>query len=205
LTVEVYEPLLNAKLKIKADLIVLSSAAIPPKDAETLNKLFKVPLDQNGFFLEAHVKLRPVDFATDGVFICGSAHYPKTINETIAQASAAASRACIILSKDSLESEAAVSQVDENKCKGCGLCVEVCPFDAIELRTEEVLLEKVRFQSRKAYINPIVCKGCGSCAVTCPLGAITPQFFTDEQIEASLEALTVGVPKLREVKEYVIA
>jgi heterodisulfide reductase subunit A len=205
LKVTISDPLVNRKLTIRPDLIVLSSALVPNEDNEKISRLFKVPLDENGFFLEAHVKLRPVDFATDGVFVCGAAHYPKTITESIAQASAAASRACIILSKDSLESEAAVSQVDEKRCKGCGICVEVCPFDAIELRTEEVLLEKVRFQSRKAYINPIVCKGCGSCAVACPLGAITPQFFTDEQIEASLEALTVGIPKLREVKEYVIA
>ncbi len=197
LTVEIYEPLLNAKLKLKADLVVLSSAITPTKDAETLSKMFKVPLDENGFFLEAHVKLRPVDFATDGVFVCGTAHYPKMIYESIAQASATASRACIILSKDSLESEAAISLVDETKCKGCGACIEVCPYEAIELRSEETLIEKVLFESRKAHINPIVCKGCGSCAVACPLGAITPQHFTSGQIEASLEKATVRIPTLK--------
>ncbi len=197
MTVEMHEPLLNAKLKLKADLVVLSIAITSTKDAETLSKLFKVPLDKNGFFLEAHVKLRPVDFATDGVFVCGTAHYPKMIYESIAQASATASRACIILSKDSLESEAAISQVDETKCKGCGACVEVCPFEAIELRSEETLIEKVQFQSRKAHINPITCKGCGSCAVACPLGAIAPQHFTGGQIETSLEAATVRIPTLK--------
>jgi heterodisulfide reductase subunit A len=197
LTVEIHEHLLNAKLKLKADLVVLSSAITPTKDAETLSKMFKVPLDNNGFFLEAHVKLRPVDFATDGVFVCGTAHYPKMIYESIAQASAAASRACIILAKDSLESEAAISQVDETKCKGCGACVEVCPFEAIELRSEETLIEKVPFISRKAHINPIICKGCGSCAVACPLGAITPQHFTNRQIESALEAATVRIPTLK--------
>jgi heterodisulfide reductase subunit A len=116
------------------------------------------------------------------------------IYESIAQASATASRACIILSKDSLESEAAISQVDETKCKGCGACIEVCPFKAIELRTEEIMVEKVLFQNRKAHINPIVCKGCGSCAVSCPLGAITPQHFTSRQIEASLEATIARIP-----------
>jgi heterodisulfide reductase subunit A len=159
--------------------------------------MFKVPLDKNGFFLEAHVKLRPVDFATDGVFVCGTAHYPKMIYESISQASATASRACIVLSKDSLESEAAISQVDENKCKGCGTCAEVCPFEAIELRTEETMIEKVPFQSRKAHINPIVCKGCGSCAVACPLGAITPQHFTTGQIESSLETAIIRIPPVK--------
>jgi heterodisulfide reductase subunit A len=194
LKVEIHEPLLNANLKLKADFVVLSNSITHAKDAETLSKMFKVPLDENGFFLEAHVKLRPVDFATDGVFVCGTAHYPKMIYESIAQASATASRACIILSKDSLESEAAISQVDETKCKGCGACIEVCPFKAIELRTEEIMVEKVLFQNRKAHINPIVCKGCGSCAVSCPLGAITPQHFTSRQIEASLEATITRIP-----------
>jgi len=197
LTVEVYDPLFNAKLRLKADLVVLSSAITSTKDAETLSKMFKVPLDENGFFLEAHVKLRPVDFATDGVFVCGTAHYPKMIYESIAQASATASRACIILSKDNLESEAAISLVDETKCKGCGACIEVCPYEAIELRSEETLIEKVRFESRKAHINPITCKGCGSCAVTCPLGAIAPQHFASGQIEASLEAATIRIPTLK--------
>ncbi len=134
------------------------------------------------------MKLRPVDFATDGVFVCGTAHSPKMIYESIAQASAAASRACTILSKDYIESEGAISVVDEEKCKGCGICVEVCPFKAIELQPEEMILEKVMFPTRKAYINPITCKGCGSCAVACPVGAITPQHFSKQQIEASLEA-----------------
>jgi len=197
LTIEIYDPLLNTKLKLKADLVVLSSAITPIKDVETLSKMFKVPLDENRFFLEAHVKLRPVDFATDGVFVCGTAHYPKMIYESISQASATASRACIILSKDSLESEAAISLVDETRCKGCGACIEVCPYEAIELRSEETLIEKVLFESRKAHINPIICKGCGSCAVTCPLGAIAPQHFTNRQIEASLEKATVRIPTLK--------
>ncbi len=119
------------------------------------------------------------------------------IYESITQASAAASRACIILSKDSLESEAAISQVDEVKCKGCGACVEVCPFKAIELRSEETLIEKVLFESRKAHVNPIICKGCGSCAVACPLGAIAPQHFTSGQIESSLDAAIIRIPTLK--------
>ncbi|MFQ6065586.1 MAG: FAD-dependent oxidoreductase, partial [Candidatus Bathyarchaeia archaeon] len=191
LTVEVYEPLFKTKLKLKVDLVVLGSAITPPKDAEALSKMFKVPLDENGFFLEAHMKLRPVDFATDGVFVCGTAHYPKMIHESIAQASAAASRACLILSKDTLESEAVISLVDEEKCKGCGECIDVCPFEAIELQPEEMVLEKVKFPTRKAHINPIICKGCGSCAVVCPVGAITPEHFTKQQIEASLEAAII--------------
>ncbi|MEJ2271828.1 MAG: 4Fe-4S binding protein, partial [Candidatus Bathyarchaeota archaeon] len=191
LTIESYDPLLNAKVKLKADYLVLSTAITPPIDAEKLSKIFKVPLNANGFFLEAHMKLRPVDFATDGVFVCGTAHYPKMINESITQASAAASRACTILSKDHMESEGAVSIVDEEKCKGCGSCVEVCPYNAIELVSEEMLLEKESFSTRKASINPIVCKGCGSCAVACPVEAITPQHFSKRQIEASIKAVNL--------------
>jgi len=191
LTVEIYDPMFDSKLRLRPDLIVLSSAIVPRDDYDKLSKMFKVPLDANGFFLEAHVKLRPVDFATDGVFVCGTAHSPKMIYESIAQASAAASHACTILSKDSIESEGAIGVVDEEKCKGCGICVEVCPFKAIELQPEEMILEKVKFLTRKAYINPITCKGCGSCAVECPVGAITPQHFSKQQIEASLEAAII--------------
>lgn len=191
LTVTFPELLMNKRMVIHPDLIVLSNTIIPNEDNEKISRLFKVPLGQNGFFLEAHVKLRPVDFATDGVFVCGTAHYPKMVNEAIAQASAAASRACTILSKDYIESEGAISVVNEEKCKGCGMCVEVCPFKAIELRPEEIVLGKVRFQTRSAYINPIICKGCGSCAVACPVDAITPQHFTKQQIVASVEAALV--------------
>ncbi len=186
LTVELWEPLLGVRLQIKPDLVVLSSTITPPADAESLSKMFKVPLDANGFFLEAHVKLRPVDFATEGVFVCGTAHSPKMIDESIAQASACASRACTILSKDHIESEGAISKVDDEKCKGCGLCVEACPFKAIELTPQDVTLETVMFQTRKATINPVTCKGCGCCAVACPVGAIVPEHFTREQIEAEL-------------------
>jgi heterodisulfide reductase subunit A len=193
LTVELYDPMFNSKLRLRPDLIVLSSAIVPREDYDKLSKMFKVPLDANGFFLEAHVKLRPVDFATDGVFVCGTAHSPKMIYESIAQASAAASRACTILSKDNIESEGAISMVDEEKCKGCGICVEVCPFKAIELQPEELILEKVKFETRKAYINPITCKGCGSCAVACPVGAITPRHFSKKQIEASLEEAVIKI------------
>ncbi len=191
LVIETYEPLLETKLRLKADFVVLSTPMTPPNDAEILSQMFKVPLNANGFFLEAHMKLRPVDFATDGIFVCGTAHYPKMINECITQASAAAARACTILSKDYIESEGAISIVDNNKCKGCGSCIEICPYNAIELQSEELVLEKVVFLTRKANINPVVCKGCGSCAVACPVGAITPQHFSSLQIEASLKAINM--------------
>jgi heterodisulfide reductase subunit A len=181
------DPFLDARLSIEADLLVLSVATVPPESNKELGQLFKVPLSKEGFFLEAHVKLRPVDFATDGVFLCGMAHYPKHIEETIAQANAAGSRAGILLARGKVEAEANISVIDETRCKGCGLCVAVCPSKAISLEDRNVRLESLEFNARKAAINPASCKGCGSCAATCPVGAISPLHFTTEQIEAMID------------------
>ena len=138
--------------------------------------MLKVPLNADGFFLEAHVKLRPVDFATEGVFVCGLAHYPKDVSETIAQAKAAAARATTILAKDEIEAEGKVSQIRKERCVGCGLCVEVCPYQAIELDEEE----------RVAVANEALCKGCGACAASCRTAAIDLRGFNNEQILAVL-------------------
>ncbi len=143
--------------------------------------MLKVPLNSEGFFLEAHVKLRPVDFATDGVFVCGLAHYPKDVSESVAQARAAAGRAMTILSKDTIEAEGRVSQVRLDRCVGCGACVAVCPFVAIEIDEEK----------RVAVVNEALCKGCGACTATCRSGAIDLRGFRDEQLAAAIEAATV--------------
>ncbi|NLJ60186.1 MAG: 4Fe-4S binding protein, partial [Firmicutes bacterium] len=132
-----------------------------------------------GFFLEAHMKLRPVDFATEGVFVAGLAHSPKTLDETIAQAHAAAGRACTVLSQGVIMAEGIKSEVLKTRCIGCGLCVEVCQYNAIELDDKDDL----------AVVNSALCKGCGLCASTCRCGAITLKGFTEEEILAEVDAL----------------
>ncbi|MFQ6118348.1 MAG: 4Fe-4S binding protein, partial [Methanosarcinales archaeon] len=157
------------------------------------SKLFKIPLDRNGFFLEAHAKLKPVEFATTGVFLCGTAQSPKLIDEGIAQASGVAAKACAILSKQQMETEATISVVDESLCIGCGSCVEVCPFGAPSLNEVEVKTEEVVYMAKKSKINPVMCKGCGSCAAACPVGAINAKHFTSPQILAAIKAFGGGI------------
>ena len=180
LKVRVYDTLLGAEHVIEPELLVLSSAMIPSEGAEEVAQLFKIPIYHDGFFLEAHVKLRPLDATFDGIFLCGGAHYPKLIDEAIAQGSGAAARALMILFRDEVETGAIISVVDEDLCIGCGACLDTCPFDALELQT------------RKAYINPVACKGCGSCQVACPVGAITQLNFTSRQIEAMIRESVNG-------------
>jgi heterodisulfide reductase subunit A len=179
LVVRARDAILGRTLAIDADLVVLSTGIEPNKDNRELSQLLKVPLDADGFFLEAHVKLRPVDFATEGVFVCGLAHYPKDIAESIAQARAAASRAATILSKDRIEAEGKVASVDRARCSGCGACVELCAYKAIEL--DPVL--------RVAVVNEATCKGCGTCAATCRSGAIDLKGFRNDQILEAVNAI----------------
>ncbi len=179
LVVETKDSILARSLALDADLLVLSTGIEPNEDNRQLSQLLKVPLDADGFFLEAHVKLRPVDFATEGVFVCGLAHYPKDISESIAQARAAASRAATVLSKSEIEAEGKVAAVDTSRCSGCGECVEVCAYKAIEL-------DVVR---RVAVVNEATCKGCGTCAATCRAGAIDLKGFRNEQILLAVDAI----------------
>jgi heterodisulfide reductase subunit A len=184
LTVRVFDPQLRRDIAIDAGLVVLSVATVPHEENRALAQLLKVPLTQDGFFLEAHLKLRPVDFATDGVFVAGLAHSAKSVDETIAQASAAAARAAAVLAQDHLELDATVSQVVEDACDGCAYCVDACPYGAI------TLVEYVRDGAVKKVIrvNEALCKGCGTCQATCPKRGCFVRGFTLDQISAQVEA-----------------
>nr|MDO8133830.1 4Fe-4S binding protein [Candidatus Njordarchaeum guaymaensis] len=178
--VVVWEPVVKAWIPIEPDLLVLSAATIPNPDNERLAKMLKVPLTKEGFFLEAHMKLRPVDFATEGVFLCGLAHSPKFIEESISQACGAAARAVTILSKKALEVEGAIANVDEDLCSGCRICESICEYSAVEMRKKEGKL--------RAHVLEALCKGCGVCGSSCPTGSISMLHFTDDQILAQVRA-----------------
>lgn len=178
LEVLVRDRILNEKLRIHADVVTLSAAILPNKDNTDIAKLLKVPLNEDGFFLEAHVKLRPVDFATEGVFLAGMAHSPKSISESISQAYAAASRALTIISKDTFTTEATVAMVNDDLCCGCGICEVTCPYHAIE-RVTTVIDDKECLISK---VTEGLCKGCGSCVSACPAGAIEQKGFKRNQI-----------------------
>jgi heterodisulfide reductase subunit A len=188
LRVTVTDPILGKKIALDADALALAAAVIPPATNNEICRLFKVALSPDGFFQEAHVKLRPVDFAADGVFLCGTAHYPKHIPESISQAYGAAGRAATILSKDSVTASGAISEVNEDKCIACGACISVCKYGAIEFHDTP--------QGKKATVNPVLCKGDGLCNSKCPAGAITAKHYTDEQIFAEIDA---AAPALVEV------
>lgn len=176
--VSVTDPILRRQLQLDADLLVLSTGIVPGKDNETLSQMFKVALNSDGFFNEAHMKLRPVDFAADGLYLCGLAHSPKLIGESLAQANAAAIRAVTLLSKDRLESLGIVATVNEKWCKGCGLCVDVCPYDARYI--DEV--------KRVAKVREVLCQGCGACVAACPSNASQQNSFEKQQIIDMLDA-----------------
>jgi len=170
--VRIFHSLLGREMELDYDLLVLSTATVAQYSVEDISKMLKVPLDKDKFFLEAHVKLRPVEFATAGVFLCGSVHSPKPISEAIVQAEAAAAKAAAILSKEFILSEGDIAEIDKEKCMGCQLCLQACYFSAIAFNEELGVCE----------VNRVVCKGCGKCAVICPSGACQICGFTDRQI-----------------------
>jgi heterodisulfide reductase subunit A len=176
LRVTVTDTILNEDFSIDADVVGLATAIIPSPDSRILAGLFKVPLNEDGFFMEAHIKLRPVDFPSEGIFVCGLAHSPKLISESIVQAKAAASRAVVVLSSDGVEAGGTVSVIDGSKCSACGMCVELCPYGAIELSDSE----------HRALINEALCKGCGVCASSCRSGAADILGFTDNEIHSMI-------------------
>ena len=200
-TVSVFDEMLGATLKIKPDLIVLSVPLVP-KPNEELSQMFKVPRGADEFFLEAHVKLRPIDFATDGIFLAGTGHFPKFSTESMFQGSGAAVRVMALLAKGYLLSEGAISRVDQDLCRGCGRCEQVCPYKAIELEVKTIKLETKSIQTVKAVVHEGVCKGCGSCVVTCPVGAITVKHFPNKTIETQFESILLKPePPVEEISE----
>jgi heterodisulfide reductase subunit A len=178
--VHLYSPLIEDHLDIDADLLVLSTPLIPAHDTKKLSQLLKVPLNSDGFFMEAHVKLRPLDFATDGIYVCGTAHSPKEVGESISQALGAASRAAIPMARQKIKTPAITSVVDEDRCSGCGTCIELCPYNAITKNDEGI-----------AEVTSAICKGCGVCSASCPERAITMKHFTNEEL------LAQGIAALR--------
>jgi heterodisulfide reductase subunit A-like polyferredoxin len=177
LQVTVMDHVLRRPIVLQPDLLTLATAILPNAD-EALAQLFKVPINEEGFLIEAHAKLRPVDFATDGVFLCGLAHYPKPIDESVAQAPAAAARASTFLARDTVRFSGNVAQTSPILCIGCGTCVNICPYSA------------PRFNDKgKAEINPALCKGCGLCVASCRSGAIRLQGFDDAQIFSMIESV----------------
>jgi heterodisulfide reductase subunit A len=187
LQVNAYSPTLRRKVDVDCDLVVLSSPQIQQEDAKQIAQMVKVPLGQDGFFFEAHSKLRPVDFATDGIFLCGTTRGPATVGEAVQQALGAASHAAIPLALGKVRAEAITAQVDLDLCSGCGICEGVCPYNALSITTHE---------GRKiAEVNTLLCKGCGTCVPSCPLRAIKQWGFTDNQLVSQvLEAVKSDVP-----------
>jgi heterodisulfide reductase subunit A len=172
--------ILNKKLELDADILALAAAVVPSAATKEIAGLFKVVLSPDGFFKEAHVKLRPVEFATDGVYLCGLAHYPKFIQETINQSYGAAGRVLTLLSHDTVVASGSICEVDENKCISCGACITACTYGAIEFYETP--------QGRKAKVNPVLCKGDGLCNTKCATNAIQLKHYTDEELLSEVDA-----------------
>jgi heterodisulfide reductase subunit A len=179
------DTILGRDISKEVDLLVLSTPLVQHEDAQELAQMLRVPLGQDRFFFEAHVKLRPIDFASDGIFLAGTAHGPKDIEESIVQAFGAASRSLTFLKSGQVLSEPIVTVVDEASCMGCGNCIEVCPYGAIELKDGGK-------RGQVAEVNPGLCKGCGTCPGACPSSSIQQLGFTDGQILAMIRALAEG-------------
>jgi heterodisulfide reductase subunit A-like polyferredoxin len=195
-----WDPILDQTISLNADLLILSMPVVPAADVQELSSLFRVPIDADGFFLEAHVKLRPVDFSTDGVFMAGMAHYPKLLDETRIQAQAAASRAARVLSQENLSAGGRVAVVDATMCTGCLTCVRVCPFNVPSIQAD---LSGVGGILGAAYIEPAVCQGCGTCAAECPARAIQLMHYTDAQMAAKVSALVNSNNKVMTISSVV--
>jgi heterodisulfide reductase subunit A len=191
LRVSVPDPILGCRLELDADVLSLAAAVVPSAQTREIASLFKVTLNPDGFFKEAHVKLRPVEFAADGVYLCGMAHYPKHIDETISQAYGAAGRVLTLLSHDTVVASGSVCEVKEYDCVSCGACITACAYDAIDFVDTP--------KGRKARVNPVICKGDGVCCAKCPTNAISLKHFTDEAILGQIDAAGTGEEIMRQL------
>ena len=180
LRISVPDPILGQRLEIDADIVALSAAVVPSAGTPEVTRLFKVPTNPDGFFQEAHVKLRPVDFAADGIFMCGASHYPKHISETINQAYGAAGRAVTLLSHETVTASGSVCKVEEDACVSCGACITACTYGAIHWRETPA--------GKKAEVNPALCKGDGLCCAKCPTDAVVLRHFTNEEVFNQIDA-----------------
>jgi heterodisulfide reductase subunit A len=178
--VTVPDPILGQRLELDADILSLAAAVVPSAATDEIAGLFKVTLSPDEFFKEAHVKLRPVEFATDGVYLCGTAHYPKHIDETVNQAYGAAGRVVTLLTQDTVVASGSVCKVKEDDCVSCGACITACTYGAIDFVDTEA--------GKKAAVNPILCKGDGLCNAKCPTNAIALKHFTDEALKSQIDA-----------------
>jgi heterodisulfide reductase subunit A-like polyferredoxin len=187
-----WDPSLETELILRPELLVLSMPQVPAEGTEELVSKLRVSVDLDGWFMEAHVKLRPVDFASEGIFMAGAAHYPKFLDETIVQAQAAAARAANILAHDTRTVGGQVAVVDAGKCVGCLTCVRICPFDVPEIRADVLGVGGI---NGAAYIEPAMCQGCGSCVAECPAKAIDLMHYTDVQMISKVDALFGFIPR----------
>ncbi len=186
LEVRAWEPMLRRELLLHPDVLVLSMPMVPADGAADLSRRLKVGVDLDGWLMEAHVKLRPVDFATEGLYMAGATHYPKLLDESIAQAQAAAARAATILTRDALKVGGIVASVTPEACVGCLTCVRICPFDVPRVKAD---FSGVGGIVGAAYIEPAQCQGCGLYAAECPAKAIQLMHYRDAQMETKVEAL----------------
>jgi heterodisulfide reductase subunit A len=177
------EPAVGRDIELQPDLVVLAAPMIPRADRGELSELLRVPLNADGFFLEAHMKLRPVDFASEGLFLCGTAHAPKFLTEAISQANAVAGRAASVLSRKKMAVSGQTAWVDPDKCVSCMTCVHVCPYMAPRIN-----------ENNKAEVQGATCMGCGSCTAECPAKAITLRHFADNQVLAAVNGLLGDIP-----------
>jgi heterodisulfide reductase subunit A len=189
--VEVWDHVLHRPVLIKADMVILAAAIVANKDADNLAKLYKIPLESNGFFQEAHAKLRPVDFVTDGIFMAGLAHFPKPVDESVAQALAASARAATFLSRKEVTLDAEKAIVDPQFCDGCALCIDVCPYHAITLVEKDTMTDDGQI-AKIVVINEAQCKGCGLCQGTCPKRGVYIAGFTLDQLKSQVRAALIS-------------